>query len=759
MRFRVSNIKSVIAAVAVFAFAGPVMAEPLGAAADGAAGLKTGSGGIGQADSALPRIAVRKSSGAASLADANRNGLSDSLETKLAGLTPGSMVDVIVSFSGPGNAASARSAVGGFAVRHEFRMINAFAATVTAAQARALASVSGVFRVEEDAVGKAMMEAARRDFGVKKLRDEAAALGVPGVTGAGVGICVADSGAFNNHEQFVDEGTGVHKIAGFQDFIGGANGVKHTTSYDDLFHGTHVAGIAAGDGTGPSAWAGRLGGVAPGASLYIAKVLDHAGSGSESIIMQGLEWCAAQTGVRVINLSLGFPGSSDGQSAVEQLVNAISRNGVVVVVAAGNSGAAPSTIGSPGAASDAVTVGAVSEYSASLSDPWVTAGIFPAYFSSRGPTQDGRVKPDITGPGTTIAAAGIENLSLGIVCAQPCYLIVSGTSMASPFVAGVAALMLEANPALTPNDVRRILYKAARDRFPGGGKDNETGFGVVDAHAAVNAARGELITDPLAFPEDSQLSTVVPDNGEILLRIDPVDPALPVTVTVTIDGAVARLGWKPDIDAILLDGNLQPFVITPFLPDVVYPGTLSTCPAGDECGAVGRQETLYVYPSVSPFNRTAFYYVRLYAFDGFPNNGKGGPVKIELSNATAAGTVDTPQSPLSSNAGPDVTVPPNADGFATVYLDGTSSAGSVAAYGWSTDTTGITIPDGMFSSVTLPAGDHVVHLTVIDDLGNVSADSMAVSVSTGGGGKGNGKGGGKPNNNGNGAAGPRASLR
>lgn len=758
--------------VAAVFFAASAMAAPLESDTDGPVATPR------QASSALPRVAVQKSSVTGSKADANGNGLSDGLEAKLAGLGAGDAVKVIVTFAGPGNAASAQAAVGAFSVKREFRLINAFAGTMTAGQARALASVSGVFRVEEDSTVVAMLEAARSDYGVKKLRDEAAASIAPGVTGAGVVVCVVDTGAFSGHEQFVNEGKpGENQIVAFKDFIGDAFGDIRDYPYDDVFHGTHVAAIIAGDGTGPSALAGRLGGVAPGAKLAVAKVLNYQGSGSDSIVMAGVEWCAKAEnralGLKVINMSLGVPTSSDGNSALEQLVDALAKTGIVTVVAAGNSGGGPSTIGSPAAARGAVTVGAAGDYSSDWTAPWAEPyGLQSATpFSSRGPTADGRIKPDIMGPGATIASAAVENLNFGIYpCAQPCYAVASGTSMATPAVAGIVALMFEANPNLTVNDVRRILYDTAHDRFPGGGKDNETGFGLVDAHAAVRAAQAELVIDPLTFPGTAEIAAVVPNNGQVLLPVHVTDPSLPVMVTVTIEGKVGPYGWTPDIDTALMDANLQLFEITPILPGLVYPGTASTCPAGSWCGAMGRVETLYVHPTLAPFNRTLSsdptvpsYYIQLYPYDGFPNAGKGGSVKVELFNATTPGADSVPYSPLTAVAGPDLTVVPDAEGNATIDLDGGSSTGSVTAYSWSTDTAGITIPDGMFSSVKLPTGDHVIYLTVADELANTSTDSMLVSVKKGKGGGGGNGGGGNGGGGGGRGGGPKnasqASLR
>lgn len=707
--------------------------------------LSTGRAGAG-----LPVIGPARGRAVGSMADGDRNGLSDGLEARLAALRPQDRVEVIATFTRPGAAAAARAAVGNFALKHEFTRISAFAATMTAAQARALAAAPGVFRVEEDAAAYATLEAARRDFGVERLYAEGlAGTGAP-ATGAGVAVCVVDSGVNPNHEQFIDETIGLTKVAGFIDLIGDINGVIQTTPYDDNGHGTNVSNIAAGDGTGPSAFAARLRGAAPGSPLYVAKVLDFLGSGTDSGVMQGVEWCADQFGVGVVNLSLGIGTNSDGQDALSQLVNAVVAEGILVVAAAGNSGALSGTIGSPAAAARAITVGAAAEWSADPNlDSWFSGGVYTAAFSSRGPTKDGRIKPDILAPGVSIAGAYVPNIFTGpFPCFDPCYAVASGTSMASPFVAGTVALMLQGGAGtLAPDDVRRLLYTTAQDRFPGAGKDMETGFGLLDAYAAVNAARGLAFAEPTVFPDDMSGREFVPDNGEVLIPVQVLDPSKPLAITLTLDGKAGRFGWSPDLDAELLDAAGNPLLF-PGLPpelDIRMPGSISTCPAGEECGSVGRQETLYAIPPLA-----AEYLVRVYAFADRPNNGAGGGFAFEISNGwtDAGGPASAPQGDLVAEAGSSQTVPDDdGDGFATLSLDGSNSTGVIAGYAWSADAAAAAIPDGMFSEVTLPLGTHAVTLTVTDGLGGSSVDTVQVTVGAtpkkGGGGGGGRKGGGK----------------
>src|SRR5690606_11605148 len=174
---------------------------------------------------------------------------------------------------------------------------------------------------------------------------------------------------------------------------------------DRVGHGTHVAGIVAGTG---AASGGLRRGVAPGALLMNVKVLDDDGWGSASDVIAGMEWAAAQ-GADVINVSIGA-GPSDGRDPLSQAVNAVTEAyGVLVVASAGNLGFLESAIESPGAADAALTVGNVTKDGELFWD------------SSRGPRLgDHAVKPEITAPGTDIAAPRAARTALGRLIDPPC---------------------------------------------------------------------------------------------------------------------------------------------------------------------------------------------------------------------------------------------------------------------------------------------------------------------------------------------------
>ncbi|MCH8183599.1 MAG: S8 family serine peptidase [Proteobacteria bacterium] len=522
-------------------------------------------------------------------ADPRGTGMTDALRAKLQQFRPNDRVQVIVTFDEDGgDSFFARQSVGNFDLKHDFRTFSGFAATVSAAQASALSTLPGVFRVEEDMEVSITLDAANLDFGAEYARTDF------GVSGAGVRVCVIDTGIDPDHEQFDDPG----KIVGWADFV-----EEEETPYDDHGHGTHVANILAGAGTGgPDAFKYR--GVAPGASIIAVKVLNSAGSGSGSDIIAGIEFCVAE-GADIISMSLGG-APTDGLDAMSRAVNAAVDNGVVAVISAGNSGDEHETIGTPGAAEKAITVGAVTDWSA-------TEGIHLAPWSSRGPNLAGLTKPDTVAPGVLIAAARAGTASG--------YVLFSGTSMSAPYVAGAVALMKEINPSLTPPQVKSLIHTWSQD-WGVAGIDNDYGAGLIDVYALVGAAAG-VTPEPTVFPEHQVLAASVPNDGTWTFDFEIGADALnvPIAATILIDGQAVCLGWfwrctsqwSPDLDAELYDPTGQRL-------------DLSECLAGSECGDIGHQETLHAMPTVA-----GTYTLRVYPYSGSPNNGLGGDFTVDLS--------------------------------------------------------------------------------------------------------------------------------
>ncbi len=352
---------------------------------------------------------------------------------------------------------SARAvAAAGAEVTHTYKLVPATAMRVTPAGIEALSQDPTVDFIWPDLPVHTWLDKSVPHINVPQVWNL-------GFHGEGMKIGVVDTGIDPTHPDFAG------RIAAKTSLVGG-------DGTDDNGHGTHVCSIAAGSG---AASEGKYRGVAPAASLYVAKVLDANGGGSTSGVMAGVEWAVDQ-GVHVINLSLGSDGSCDGTDALSTLCDqAVQQHGVVMCVAAGNAGPGASTVGSPGCARWVITIGAVDDSDAI------------ANFSSRGPTADGRVKPDIVFPGVNIVAAQAAGTSLGPVVA-PNYIRLSGTSMATPHATGSAALLLQAKPGLTPNQVKWVLLTSAVNL---GQSANSQGSGRADVFAAYEKATTGTVPD------------------------------------------------------------------------------------------------------------------------------------------------------------------------------------------------------------------------------------------------------------------------
>lgn len=252
-------------------------------------------------------------------------------------------------------------------------------------------------------------------------------------------------------------------------------------------HGTHVAGIALGAPPPPD---DVYSGVCPACRLASVKALDDTGNGYVADVVAALDWVVKHRdscGIRVVNLSLASDGCGRNDDPGVAAANRAVAAGIVVVVAAGNAGPDKSTVGSPGAASNAITVGSVADDA----DPQ-SGGFYLSGFSSRGPTCGSThlAKPDLLAPGERIVSADAAN--------PTGYIAYSGTSMATPFISGLAGLMLlvrPANlPALTPAGLKRTLVSNAL-AFDTASRRNDFGAGLVDGYRAI-AGVGALCDRP-----------------------------------------------------------------------------------------------------------------------------------------------------------------------------------------------------------------------------------------------------------------------
>lgn len=322
--------------------------------------------------------------------------------------------------------------------------------------------------------------------------------------GTGITIAIIDTGVDYTHP---DLGGGFgpgFKVVGGYDFVN-----DDSDPMDDHGHGTHVAGIIAADGA--------LTGVAPGATLYAYKALDASGSGFMSDVIEAIEAASDPNGdgdtsdhVDIISMSLGGDGSAD--DPVCAAVDYATSLGILVVVAAGNSGSGYQTISSPGLAESALTVGAADN----------TGRV--ASFSSRGPGDGLSAKPDVMAPGVSILSTVPVS---GTSISDPTgYKSLSGTSMATPHVSGAAALILQLYPTWSPDQVKAALMNAASDK---GYNMFVQGSGFLDVLAS--ATEGMIATQP------SYAVGICSSGASLALRVTNIAPAS-VQVTVSVESSL-----------------------------------------------------------------------------------------------------------------------------------------------------------------------------------------------------------------------------
>ena len=347
------------------------------------------------------------------------------------------------------------------------------------------------------------------------LKDSVPQIGAPeawaeGYDGTGVTVALLDTGVDVHHPDLATQ------VDETESFVPG-EGIADVNG-----HGTHVASTIVGTG---AASGGDYKGVAPGADLIVGKVLGGPeGSGQDSWVLAGMEW-AAESGAKVVSMSLGDVTPSDGSDPMSQAVDTLSAQyGTLFVIAAGNAG--PESISAPGAAASALTVGAVDKQDALAS------------FSSTGPlTQSGALKPDISAPGVDITAARSQDMTDG---GSGMYRTLSGTSMATPHVSGAAAILAQEHPGWTGEQLKEQLMSSAHGLDPAY-SPYEVGTGRVDVAAAVdNTVRG---TGSLFFGN----YTWPHDDGEVAVTHDLVltnsgDEDVTLDLALTGDQNAFRLG-------------------------------------------------------------------------------------------------------------------------------------------------------------------------------------------------------------------------
>jgi serine protease AprX len=419
-----------------------------------------------------------------------------------------------------------------FEVQFRYWLIDSIAGKVNINLIPKIIELPGVVFVELDGRLEIQMNDVNEVHDVTQVWEET------GYTGAGSVVAIIDTGIDSDHVGLddIDDSnyTNDTKVIAFYDAVNSpelTNGTE-IKAYDDQGHGTHCAGITAGTGAPDFQYKG----VAPKAQLVGVKVLDSGGSGSFATVMAGMEWTVEKRhifNIRAASMSLGGPGAIEWTSSEEESVNRMGnemmREGVALFIAAGNS-AFSAQIGTPGSAEDVITVGALDKNTAI------------AVYSSQGPTEEGRVKPNIAFVGSSVMAPDFNTVDG--------YTSKSGTSMATPGAAGLAALMYQANPDLSPFDIRNIMQETAtyrrcdymfanepcaEDNIPKNRQNNVYGHGHVNSVPSVMEAANKVyelsLTLNITLASDYDM-----DNRVILNQEEGVQ--------FNVEGGATRIQWR-----------------------------------------------------------------------------------------------------------------------------------------------------------------------------------------------------------------------
>ena len=395
-------------------------------------------------------------------------------------------------------------------LRHRYsRAFAGAAATVSKESLQQIRALHYVRSVHPDRFVTALLQESVEQVGAPAVWQDY------GARGSGVVVAVIDTGIDYTHPAFGGGFGAGHKVRGGRDLVN-----NDSDPMDDHGHGTHVAGIVAANG-------GGLIGVAPEAALLAYKALDASGSGRDSYVLAAIEE-AVRERAAIVNMSLGRPAVAD-DPVVRAIENA-AASGMLFCVAAGNTGAFLD-IGSPGNAPSALTVGAIDREGRL------------AYFSSKGPVvPTGAMKPEVVAPGVQIVSARNGG---GLRTA-------SGTSMAAPHVAGVAALLREVHPEWSPAMLRAALINGAR-----GVEAEVMAAGAGSVHAG-DAARKNL------DPSTNSLSFGISDQAQ-----QPWVASRTITLTNRTEAAQSL--------SLAIDGLTEGIVLTPSATSItIGPGAAAS---------------------------------------------------------------------------------------------------------------------------------------------------------------------------------------
>lgn len=425
---------------------------------------------------------------------------------------PTAKVSVIVQMRPPIADLTASVEQLGGKVTQKLAMINAVVAELPAHQVRSLAAAPGVRWVSLNApvVTTACVACVNttnlqntyvRAVGADKVWNR-----TPYLQGQNITVAVVDSGIYESQDLATVAPKATTRVIAAERFNSAAS-----SSVDQYGHGTHIAGIIGGNGTHSN---GAYIGIAPGVNLVNVKVTDETGMATEADVVAGLQWILDHQKtyqIRVVNLSLN---SSTAQSYHTSPLAAACEilwfNGIVVVVSAGNNGTA--TLYPPANDPFVITVGAVDDRGTdTLRDDQI------ASFSAYGTTDEGFAKPELVAPGRNLVSL-LSNTKKLLAKEHPTHVVttpygdyfrMSGTSMAAPVVAGAVALLLQDEPALTPDQVKFRLMATANKQWPGY-EPQRAGAGYLDVDAAVRGNTNHSANTGIAT---SNLLTTGPDKG------------------------------------------------------------------------------------------------------------------------------------------------------------------------------------------------------------------------------------------------------